>query len=356
MPASGVPATNFSVAAGQARHPAPEQRRRHVSRAGRSDPGGVGRNEPYGVDGTFAFFDNLAVQHLLGARRASDGRDATRGRRTPAIACRWITPAIATASSSSASIVGEQFKPEVGFVRRADMRRHFGLARFSPRPRASKVGAQVFWTASMAYIENGAGPARRRATADADFAVEFQNSDRFSVGYARHLRVPARSRSASRPASSCRSAATTYASVRAGYNLGQQRRASANLSFEHGTFYDGHKTTLGISRGRLNLTPQLSIEPSFSVNWVDLVEGSFTTQLVGSRVTYTMTPRMFVSALLQYNSGQQRAGRQRAPALGISAGQRAVRRVQRAAGHAGPRFPALANRALIVKINRLFRF
>src|SRR6185295_7733722 len=94
-----------------------------------------------------------------------------------------------------------------------------------------------------------------------------------------------------------------YAAVRAGYNMGQQRRASANVAFEHGTFYDGHKTTIGVSRGRMNVTPQLSIEPSLSVNWVDLVEGSFTTRLVGSRVTYTMTPRMFVSALLQYNSG-----------------------------------------------------
>ena len=52
-----------------------------------------------------------------------------------------------------------------------------------------------------------------------------------------------------------------------------------------------------MSRGRVNMTPQLSIEPRISVNRVDLVEGSFTTQLIGSRVTYTMTPLMFVSAL-----------------------------------------------------------
>ena len=52
----------------------------------------------------------------------------------------------------------------------------------------------------------------------------------------------------------------------------------------------------------MNLTPQLSVEPSYSINRVDLVEGAFTTQLVGSRVTYTMTPLMFVSALVQYNS------------------------------------------------------
>ena len=53
----------------------------------------------------------------------------------------------------------------------------------------------------------------------------------------------------------------------------------------------------------MSFSPQLSVEPTVSVNWVDLLEGAFTTTLVGSRVTYTMTPRMFVSALLQYNSG-----------------------------------------------------
>lgn len=35
---------------------------------------------------------------------------------------------------------------------------------------------------------------------------------------------------------------------------------------------------------------------------MDLAQGSFTTQLIGSRVTYAVTPLMFVSALLQYNS------------------------------------------------------
>ena len=41
----------------------------------------------------------------------------------------------------------------------------------------------------------------------------------------------------------------------------------------------------------------------FSIDWV-----SFTSKLVSSRVTSTMTPLMFVSALLQYNSGNSSLG------------------------------------------------
>jgi len=40
------------------------------------------------------------------------------------------------------------------------------------------------------------------------------------------------------------------------------------------------------------------------VDWIDLPAGSFTSTLVGSRVTYTPSPRMFVGALVQYNSSR----------------------------------------------------
>ena len=67
----------------------------------------------------------------------------------------------------------------------------------------------------------------------------------------------------------------------------QQRRWSANVLAEHGTFYSGHKTALTATRGRASLTDQFSVEPLYSINWIDLPEGAFTTNLLGARVTYT---------------------------------------------------------------------
>ena len=49
---------------------------------------------------------------------------------------------------------------------------------------------------------------------------------------------------------------------------------------------------------------------------------------------YTMTPLMFVSALVQFNSSNSTLGTQPAAAVGVSAWQRAVRRLQRRARHA----------------------
>ena len=63
------------------------------------------------------------------------------------------------------------------------------------------------------------------------------------------------------------------------------------------------------------------MEPSYSVNWVDLPQGSFTTHLVGSRMTYTMTPLMHASAFLQYNSLSHSVSTECTLSLGVPTGQ-----------------------------------
>ena len=147
-----------------------------------------------------------------------------------------------------------------------------------------------------------------------------------------------------------------FINYRLGYNFGQQRRLSGNLTVEHGTFFSGRKTTLGISRGRLSLTNQFSIEPTYSINWVDLAEGSFTANLIGARTTYTMTPRMFASMLLQYNSSVDAVSANIRFRWEYLPGSELFVVLNETRETEMTRFPTLTNRAFIIKINRLFRF
>ena len=147
-----------------------------------------------------------------------------------------------------------------------------------------------------------------------------------------------------------------FATLRLGYNFGQQRRLSVNMLAEHGTFFSGHKTTLGLSRGRVSVTNRFSVEPTYSVNWIDLVEGSFTTSLVGTRVTYTMTPLMFTSALVQYNSSIDSISANVRFRWEYRAGSELFIVLNEERDNETRRFSKLANRALIIKFNRLFRF
>ena len=311
--------------------------------------GGAGDNLAYGIDGTFAFFSNLAI-NTYWARTETTGRS---GQNTS-----YRTQLDYTGDRYGLQIdrlaVGDNFDPGVGYVRRADMRRTFGQARFSPRPRSSTVVRKYFWAGAIALIEDGSGRLQSRERS-ADFGIEFQNADRLSLAYSGSYEfLPAPFRVAS--GVTLPVGGYDFDTVRLGFNRAQQHRVSGNLSAEYGTFYNGNKATLGVSSGRVNLATRISVEPTYSINRVDLVQGSFTTHLAGSRVTWTATPLMFTSALVQYNSSSR----------GLSANVRlrweylpgselfVVYNEER--DTLARRFPELANRALIVKVNRLIRF
>jgi hypothetical protein len=86
-----------------------------------------------------------------------------------------------------------------------------------------------------------------------------------------------------------------------------------------------------------------------------LVQGEFITHLAGSRVTYSMTPLMFVSALIQYNSGINAVSTNARFRWEYRPGSELFVVYNEERNTLTRSFPALNNRAFIVKINRLFR-
>ena len=68
------------------------------------------------------------------------------------------------------------------------------------------------------------------------------------------------------------------------YSLGAQRRVSGTVTFQTGGFFSGDITAVGFRSGRIEITPQLSVEPGVSVNHVDLPEGVFTATVASGRV------------------------------------------------------------------------
>jgi len=125
---------------------------------------------------------------------------------------------------------------------------------------------------------------------------------------------------------------------------------------EQGTFYNGQKTAAGVNAGRVMVTPRLSIEPTYAVNWIDLVQGAFTTQLAGARTTFTPTPMMFLSAFLQYNSSAHAASANIRFRWEYRPGSEFFVVLNEERDTLTPHFPALNNRTFIVKVNRLLRF
>jgi hypothetical protein len=308
----------------------------------------TGNNVAYAADASFMFHDKLTINTYW-------ARTRTEGRLGNDVSYRAFADYNGDRYGAQLErlVINDNFNPEVGFVRRDDIRRSFGLVRFSPRPRSIRAVRKFSWTGSLAHVEDGSG---RLDTRDADlqFGTEFQNGDLLNVGYtASHDAAPQSFRIVNvlMPAGEY-----DWTNLRGTYTFGQQRSASGAVSVEQGTFYDGHRTALTITGARLKVTPKLSAQPSYSANWIDLSPASFSTQLVGSRVTYTVTPLMFLSALVQFNSTTHTVASNVRFRWEYMSGSELfiVYNDQRDTLGSGSSSPA--NRALIAKITKLFQF
>ena len=308
----------------------------------------AGSNEMMGVDGTFAFFNNLAVNTYWATTR-SDG--LTSDDNSYRVQLDYAGDRYGVQLERLA--VGANFNPEVGYVRRPNMDKSFAQLRFSPRPTSIKAVRKFSGVGSLTYIEDRAGHLESRIL-DGGFAIEFQNSDQFNLGINRDyefLKVPFPLSGVSIPVGGYQ-----FVRARAGYTMGQQRPVSGNLAVEVGDFYNGTRTTVAFSRPRVNLSSRFSLEPTVSVNWIDLPSGSVTTTLVGSRVTYTVTPQMFVSSLVQYNSSTNVVSTNVRLRWEYHAGSELFVVYNDERNSLATGFPALSNNAVIIKVNRLFRF
>ncbi len=346
-PSSGAVATNFGVM--RLKRDILRRSSVGVIYTRRSvDRTGAGRNVAYGVDGTFAFFDHLTF-NAYWAETSTPGLandDASHRLRMDYNGDRYGV-------RLERLRVGDNFNPGIGFVRRRDMRRSFGRVRFSPRPADSKLVRKYSWSGSMAHIENGAGLVETRE-AEAEFEIEFHGGDEFGLTYVRTYELLPQPF----PIASDITLGVggyRFAYVQAEYQLGQQRRISGELQLEHGDFYNGRKTSLGWGWGRVNLSSRFLLEPSISFNRVELPEGDFDVELVDLRAVYTMNPRMFVTALFQYDSESRDLAANVRLRWEYRPGSElfVVYNEQRDTLTDG--FPGLDSRALIVKVTRLLQ-
>ena len=309
----------------------------------------LGSNEAYGLDAAFSFYDNVYFNGYY-ARTRTPGRSGDDASYQAAFNYSGDRYGL----QLDHLLVGDDFNPEVGFLRRQDFRRTFALARFSPRPASLRAVRQFTWEAGLDYIENGAGAVETRLM-QARFDTELENSDRFGVDLQdsrEFLDEPFRIT----PDVTIPVGLYDFRDVFVSYSMGEQRRVSGTWSLQRGSFFSGDITAVGYSRGRIEVTPRFSLEPGVSINRITLPEGAFTATLVTSRVTYTFTPRMFFGGLLQYSSTGSLLATNLRLRWEYQPGSElfVVYNDQRDTGLR--RTPVLENRAFVVKLTRLFRF
>src|SRR5262249_31940149 len=148
-------------------------------------------------------------------------------------------------------------------ISRDNFKRTYGTARFSPRPKNSKLVRKYTFQGNVDYFRNGAGQRETQITTGR-FNLELNNSDQFTIdvnnNYELLLRpTPLLGVTAPVGGYDFRNTAISYA-------FGAQRRASGTVSMQAGQFYNGTLTTVGFSSGRVSVVKQLSFEPTISIN------------------------------------------------------------------------------------------
>ena len=314
-----------------------------------------GMNQTYGADASFSFLQdaNLLGYYARTNTQGLTGNDQSYRALLGYNGDEWGT-------QLDHLLVGDDFNPEIGFVRRRGFRQSSASGRWSPRPESIAWIRQVTFEGSFNYFENARAGYVESRDAGGSFQIEFENSDRFGVNFTdnyENLTEDTQISGATMPAGRYR-----FQDVAVSYNFGSQRRLSGILSVRGGTFYAGNLTSVGLGRGRIQVLPQLSVEPSVEFNWIDFPDqqvfpGEFDQHIARVRVTYSLTPRAFLSGLVQYNSrGETLGGNFRFRWEWAPGSELFLVYTEERNTDVLDRWSALSNRGFTIKANRLFRF
>jgi len=344
---AGIDATNFSVV----------RVKRNILRrssigaiATARDPvaGGGGSNQVGGVDANLAFFKNVQINaYYAGTRTTGVSGDGGSYRGD------FLYAGDRYGLEVDHLKVGSAFSPGIGYLRRTGFRRDFADVRFSPRPQSMPGIRKLWYEASLDHIVGSDGMLQTQQGSGI-VKLMLDNGDVATVTYLRHdeaLQAPFPVPGvAVLPVGEYEFAETV-----ASYQLGPQRTTNGTITVTQGGYYDG--THSGASyQGRIGFSPQLAVEPRVSVDRITLSPGTFVTKLVSARTTYSLTPRMFVAALVQYNSTVNSLGANIRFRWEYEPGSDLFVVYGEGRDTSASTFPVLQNRSIVVKYTRLVRF
>ena len=314
---------------------------------------GDGMSQAYGADATFSFFENVSFLGYLARTRVPGVETEDQSYQG-----RFDYGGDLYGFQADHLVVERNFVPEVGFVRRDNFRRSFASGRFSPRPSSLESVRQFRFEGSFDYILTADTGIVETRQSQLGFAAEFENSDTIGVSVADNYEFLIEPFSPG-PGVTLPIGGYGFRDLEASYTRGSQHAINGTITARVGEYFNGDIRSIGFSRARVELTPQFTVEPSVSVNWIDTPAGSFRADLIVSRVTYTLTPRMFVSGLAQYNSNTDAISNNFRLRWEYTPGSElfVVYSEDRNTNPLMPnRFSELRNRGFVVKVNRLFRF
>ena len=265
------------------------------------DVSGPRFNRVAGVDGNFRFFNSLDVNAALArtfspaSAVAAAGSDVMANGGLHYRDRRWEL-------QGTYSRIGERFNDEMGFVPRVGVAKFDSTygARFRPAP-LSKWLRELFPHLGVTNVSWLDGQLQSRLIG-AHMSINLQDGSGGEIGVdptTENLIVPFainRRRGITIPVGRY-----DFNDWHAGWRTNPSSPVSLNGRVDVGDFYDGHKQSYGIGAA-VRLRGRLNASISESRNQIQLLAGSYTTDLIAARIEYGFSTIAFANALLQYNT------------------------------------------------------
>jgi hypothetical protein len=289
-----TPSTNFTVA----------RIRRDILR--QSDFGGIfvnkqevdgSYNRTYGFDANFNFFRYLDIgSYILN----TDTPDLEGENLAGNAQANWDDGFFELQAGHLR--IGDNFNPEVGFVRREGIHKTRGEFGITPRPRE-----RIRWIREfnpqirLDYITNTENVLETRQI-DGSFSIEFSESSRFRISRESNFErleedddihdivIPAGD--------------YWFDETQVSFRSNPSKILSFDVEYGTGGFWDGDRDSYEL---------EINFQPSYkfgaSIGWehndVALQGGSFRTDVVSSRLIYSMSNNMWFNALIQYDGDER---------------------------------------------------
>ena len=310
---------------------------------------GSGANSLYGVDGNFAPTEYIRFNTFY---MATSEPEVETGHNAASYMGQFRYDTDLIDVTAERLYLGGDFNPGMGFVRRRDFTKNGGSFQVAPRPRGIEAIRQIELKAEVNNYDRPDGELETREYRF-DASAILESSDRLMFD---HTITDERLLEGFELSSDVAVPAGDYRFSRTGVRIrmGSHRRVSGFLRYEWGNFFGGTRQEVSYM-GRAELNQRFSLEPNISLNWIEVPGGEVRAQVSRLRVTYTVSPRSFLGALVQYNSAAELYSANVRFRWEYSPGSDlfVVFSTNRD-GNDG--LSGLSDRALVVKFTRLFRF
>ena len=200
------------------------------------------------------------------------------------------------------TFIGEDFTPEVGFVRRQGSRRFRGQIRFTPWPQKFRI-RRIFMGPDVDYILNQDDELETR---------EFSLTNWFQLEQGSWINIEIRRASEFldedfeiREGVIIPVGDYNLTTLRTMIDTDEGRKISGRFGANYGTFFNGTNRGFNI---QANFKPsgRLAFETQYQFNRVDLPsEDPFNVNIFGSRIVYSFTTTLFAKLFAQWNSDDE---------------------------------------------------